>query len=81
MPIIPATFDLFSSVLAYIALNFTPGSVWQMSRGATIIITVILSKIILKNKFTKTAFLGCSLTFLGISLVQVFNIVIKEDGY
>lgn len=75
----PASFDLIASTLAYVALSFTPASVWQMSRGAVIITTAILSKLILKTKFTKSATLGCFLTLVGITLVQTFTIVIKDE--
>ena len=71
-PLLPAILDLFTSTLAYIALSFTPGSVWQMSRGGVIITTAIFSKLILKNNFSKAAKLGCFLTLVGITLVQVF---------
>jgi hypothetical protein len=64
--------DLLSSALAYISLNLIAGSVWQISRGGVIVTTAIFSKICLNKKFTKSSILGCSLAFVGITLVQLF---------
>ena len=69
IPILPALFDVFSSTLAYIALTFSPGEVWQMSRGGVIITTALFSRIFLKTKFTRSIIFGCIITFLGITLV------------
>ena len=52
---------------------------WQISRGGVIITTAIFSKIFLKKTFAKAGILGCVLAFVGITLVQVFEIVIPDD--
>jgi uncharacterized membrane protein len=75
LPLIPAIMDLLSSLLAYISLNLIAGSVWQISRGGVIITTAIFSRIFLSKKLTKSAVLGCSMAFIGITLVQLFEIL------
>lgn len=80
LPVIPGIFDLISSILAYIALNLVSGSVWQISRGGVIITTAIFSKICLSKKFTKSAILGCFLAFIGITLVQIFEITLSDKS-
>ena len=47
---IPAFCDFVTSTLQYIALNFIPGSVYQMMRGGTIVTTFIFSIVFLKSK-------------------------------
>ncbi len=47
---IPAMCDFVTSTLKYIALNFIPGSVYQMMRGGTIVTTFLFSIIFLKIK-------------------------------
>ena len=71
--------DLLSSMLAYISLNLISGSVWQISRGGVIITTAIFSRIFLSKKLTKAAIVGCSLTFIGITLVQVFEVLLSSE--
>jgi drug/metabolite transporter (DMT)-like permease len=60
-----------ATLLSYIALNMISSSVWQISRGGNIITTAILSKLLLKRKFNKTAVIGCVMAFLGITSVQL----------
>lgn len=47
---VPAFCDFVTSTLQYIALNFIPGSVYQMMRGGTIITTFIFSIVFLRAK-------------------------------
>ena len=47
---IPSVCDLITSTLQYIALNFIPGSVYQMMRGGAIVTTFIFSICFLKVK-------------------------------
>lgn len=72
LPAIPGIMDLLSSGLAYISLNLIAGSVWQISRGGVIITTAIFSRIFLNKKLTNASLLGCTLAFVGITLVQIF---------
>ena len=79
MPLIPGTMDLFSSILAYISLNLISGSVWQISRGGVIITTTIFSKIFLNKRFTKESIIGCCMAFIGITLVQLFEVLLGKE--
>lgn len=72
LPIIPGVMDFLASAMAYVSLNLIAGSVWQISRGGVIITTAIFSRICLSKKLTKSALLGCILSFTGITLVQLF---------
>lgn len=76
---IPGFTDLFGSGLAYFALNLISSSVWQISRGGVIITTAIFSKIFLHKKFDKSTVIGCLFTFVGITLVQLFEILFTEE--
>lgn len=79
MPLVPGLMDLLASVLAYISLNLISGSVWQISRGGTIIATAIFSKLCFRKNFTKSSILGCTLAFIGITLVQIFEVLLSKD--
>lgn len=74
---IPALCDFITSTLQYVALNFIPGSVYQMMRGGTIITTFIFSICFLKAKVQKYQILGCVLAFLGVFVVGVSNMVFR----
>ena len=80
-PAIPGLMDLLASGIAYIALNLIASSVWQISRGGVIITTAIFSRIILHKKFDKSSIIGCSLTFIGITFVQIFEIILVDNGH
>jgi len=72
--------DLMSTLLSYTALNMIDSSVWQILRGGNIIFTALLSKIILKRLFNNLAIIGCLLTFLGITSVQVVAISFSSSS-
>ncbi len=74
---IPALCDFITSTLLYVALNFIPGSIYQMMRGGTIITTFIFSICFLKYKVQKYQILGCLLAFLGVFVVGVSNMVFR----
>lgn len=74
---IPALCDFITSTLQYVALNFIPGSIYQMMRGGTIITTFIFSVFFLKTKVQKYQILGCLLAFLGVFVVGVSNMVFR----
>lgn len=78
--ILPTLMDLLSTLLSYIALNLISSSVWQMSRGGNIIVTAILSRLFLQHKFTWSGIFGCVLAFIGISSVQLINILLGENN-
>jgi uncharacterized membrane protein len=77
LPLIPGVFDALSTLLAYVALNLTPASVWQISRGGVIVTTAFFSFLCLKKKLTRSSLIGCILAFLGITIVQIFQITLS----
>lgn len=70
--------DIITSILSNFALNLVDGSIWQLTRGGEIITTALLSKLLLKRIFTHRELLGCSLVFIGITLVQVVSIMAEH---
>jgi uncharacterized membrane protein len=80
LPLIPGLFDALSTLLAYVALNLTAASVWQISRGGVIVTTAIFSKIFLHKDLTLSSLIGCSLAFFGITLVQIFEITLSSGS-
>ncbi|CAK75461.1 unnamed protein product (macronuclear) [Paramecium tetraurelia] len=69
--IIPTLCDLIASCLAFFALSLMPTSVYQMLRGATVVITAIFQVIFLKKVPTKRQILGMSLVVLGNLIVGI----------
>jgi uncharacterized membrane protein len=63
--------DILVSALANTALNMMDSSIWQISKGANIIVIALLSKIFLKRIFTHKAIIGCIISLVGITIVQV----------
>lgn len=80
MVLIPTIFDLFSTLLSYIALNMVASSVWQISRGGNIITTALLSRAFLNRRFTNSAIIGCVLAFVGITCVQVVTVIASDKN-
>lgn len=72
--------DLCSTLLSYTALNMVDSSVWQISRGGNIITTALLSICFLKRVFNRGALLGCFLAFLGITGVQIVDILYSDSS-
>lgn len=77
---IPAFCDFVTSTLQYIALNFIPGSVYQMMRGGTIITTFIFSIVFLKAKVQKHQIAGSALAFIGVLIVGTSNMVFSDSS-
>ncbi|CAD8057135.1 unnamed protein product [Paramecium primaurelia] len=75
--IIPTLCDLIASCLAFFALSLMPTSVYQMLRGATVVITAIFSVLFLKKVPTKHQILGMSLVVLG-NLIVGITIYLKQ---
>lgn len=76
---IPASLDLISSTLQLTALNFIPGSVYQMMRGGTIITTFIFSICFLKAKILRHMVVGSVLALIGITVVGVSNVLFSDN--
>lgn len=77
---IPAFCDFVTSTLQYIALNFIPGSVYQMMRGGTIITTFIFSIVFLKAKVQKPQIAGSALAFIGVLVVGTSNMIFSSSS-
>lgn len=77
---IPALCDFITSTLQYIALNFIPGSVYQMMRGGTIVTTFIFSIVFLKSKVQKHQILGSALALIGVLIVGTSNMVFSDSS-
>jgi drug/metabolite transporter (DMT)-like permease len=63
-----------------VALNFIPGSVYQMMRGGTIVTTFIFSIIFLKKKVKKYQIAGSAFALLGVFIVGLSNMVFSDSS-
>lgn len=76
---IPAFADFITATLHYTALNFIPGSVYQMMRGSTVITTMLFSIFFLKKKLKKHQIIGSFVVLSGILLVAFSNLSFAMD--
>lgn len=79
--LIPAIFDLLTSTMHYIALNFISASAYQMIKGGTIITTFIFSITFLKYPFLRRQLLGSGLALVGIIVVGLANVLFTTQTY
>jgi drug/metabolite transporter (DMT)-like permease len=77
---IPAVCDFITSTLQYVALNFIPGSVYQMMRGGTIVTTFIFSIIFLKAKVKRYQMAGSALALIGVFIVGTSNMIFSKGS-
>jgi drug/metabolite transporter (DMT)-like permease len=75
---IPAFAEFITSTLHYTALNFIPGSVYQMMRGSTVVTTMIFSILFLDKKLRRHQVTGCIIVIMGILIVAISNLVIAK---
>ena len=68
------------TTLHYFALNFVTGSIYQMTRGGTIITTFMFSTLILKTKAKRNQIAGCVLAVIGVVIVGIASFVFSSDG-
>jgi len=73
--IIPTIFDLLSSSLLIISLNFLASSTYQMLRGSYIIFIAIASIHFLKRKIFSHNWLGMALVLIGLIVVGINSII------
>lgn len=57
----------------YTALNFIPGSVYQILRGGTVLTTFLFTVLLLKTKTQKFQLIGGGVVLFGLSVVGVGN--------
>lgn len=79
--LVPAVFDLLTSTMHYIALNFISASAYQMIKGGTIITTFIFSITFLKYPFLRRQLLGSGLALIGIIAVGLANVLFTTQTY
>jgi drug/metabolite transporter (DMT)-like permease len=77
---IPAISDFMISTLQYVALNFISGSVYQMIRGSSIVITLIFSVIFIKFKVMKNQLASAGLVIIGAMVAGLSNMVFKDQS-
>lgn len=77
---IPAVCDLITSTLQYVALNFIPGSVYQMLRGGTIVTTFMFSIIFLRQKPLINQKIGSLLALGGVIVVGLANTLFTDTS-
>lgn len=77
---IPAAGDFATSTLVYVALNFIPGSVYQMLRGGSIVTTFIFSITFLKMRILRQQIAGSAFALLGITIVGVSSLIFSSGS-
>lgn len=80
MYLIPTLLDYVSMICYYIALNFIPGSVYQIMRGGTVLTTYLFSYLCLKTRPTPPKILGCCISLLGLAIVGIVNFLRTSDS-
>lgn len=71
---IPGSCDFFGSTIMFVSLLMVPASVYQMLRGAIVIITALLAVIFLKKKQYRHHVTSLAVIFLGLALVGVSSV-------
>jgi len=71
--LIPTVLDYASMICYYTALNFIPGSVYQILRGGTVLTTFLFTVLLLKTKTQKFQLIGGGVVLFGLSVVGVGN--------
>lgn len=77
---IPSTCDLLGTTLMNIGLLYTPVSIYQMTRGAVILIIGLMSVVFLKKKITKLEWISLFVVFLGVFLVGFSGYISDQNG-
>lgn len=76
----PAMCDLIASTTLFVALELTSASVYQMLRGATVLFTGLLSRLVLKRKFQLYQWVGIAGVVVGLACVGLASILVHADG-
>ena len=77
---IPGLCDASLSIMQYMALNFISGSTYRILIGATIITTLLFSKILLKIVILKRQLMGCGFAFIGLIAVGISSFIDRPEG-
>ncbi|CAF1368669.1 unnamed protein product, partial [Didymodactylos carnosus] len=76
---VASIFDMLSTCLGYIALNYTTASSFQMLRGSVMIFTALLSVAFLGKKLTLYHWLGILTVVIGLSVVGISDILFDKS--
>lgn len=66
--------------MAYTAMNFIAGSVYQMLKGGGIITTAIFSYMLFKKRIKRNHISGCTLALIGITIVGASNLIFSSSS-
>lgn len=77
---VPAFFDLLSSTMQFMALNFIPASAYQMMRGGVIITTFLFSVVLAKQKVIREQLIGTGSALVGILIVGGVNTIYSTNS-
>jgi len=72
--IIPGTCNIIASTLACLGLLLSAPSVYQMIRGAVIIVVTVYHKVFLKRQLFRHQYLGVGLVFFGVTAVGLSGV-------
>lgn len=78
--LVPASCDFLASAMAYTAMNFIAGSVYQMLKGGGIITTAIFSYMLFKKRIKRNHISGCTLALIGITIVGASNLIFSSSS-
>lgn len=73
--LVPASLDLLTSTMQFMALNFISGSAYQLFRGGAIITTYLFSVLIFKQKVQRPQLMGTIIALIGLIVIGIANII------
>ena len=73
--LVPASLDLLTSTLQFMALNFISGSAYQLFRGGAIVTTYFFSVVVFKQKVQRPQLVGTIIALIGLTIIGIANII------
>lgn len=77
--LVPTCCDSVGALCIYISLNFLPPSVNSILTCGIIATSAILSRIILKRKYSSKEIQGCILVLVGVAIVGLSGFLFPEE--
>ena len=77
--IIPAAFDMMGSTLLFISLTMISASVYQMLKGALVLIVAVYSIIFLRRRFYRHHWTAVTIVITGVIIVGASPIIFPEE--
>lgn len=77
---IPAAFDICGSTLMFVGLTQCAASIYQMMRGAIVVITAAMAMIFLGRKQYLHHYVSLTLIVCAVAIVGVAGILASDDG-